>query len=106
MISKSVPCTIDKPRNLRFTINSIADMEQMTGLRISQLDPQRASFAEARGLLYAATVDEDRSMTLQKAGNLIQQYGMGFMDKLGEALALAFPDAAGNPQTTATEESE
>lgn len=61
-------------RTLRFDINALADFEQLTGMGFGQLMTQRAVFATTRAMLYAGLKHEDRTLTLEKVGELMFEY--------------------------------
>ena len=89
-LTKGVPIILDKPRMMRFTTNALCTMEQLSGIKITQINLNAAGFIEIRALLFAALYADDSSMTLNKAGDLIDEYGLdAFVDKLGEALDLS-----------------
>jgi len=70
-----VEIELDKPRRLRFDVNAIADLEEKLGISFGHLlHPSRAGFSSYRGLVWAGLKWEDRGLTLERAGNMLQQY--------------------------------
>lgn len=61
-------------RNLRYDINALADFEQLTGMGFGQLMSMKAMFATCRALLFAGLKHEDRTLTVEKVGELIQNF--------------------------------
>lgn len=63
-----------RKRSLRFDINALADFEQETGMGFAQLMQQKATFAAARALLWAGLKYADRTLTIERTGELLNQY--------------------------------
>lgn len=64
----------DRKRSLRFDINALADFEQETGMGFAQLMQQKATFAAARALIWAGLKHEDRMLTIEQVGRLLNQW--------------------------------
>lgn len=64
-------------RFLKFDMNALADFEQMTGMGFGQLMQMKAVFATARAMLWAGLKHEDRTLTVEKVGDLLSQYIRG-----------------------------
>lgn len=95
-MKKAIPIELDKVRNLRFGINAICMVEELTGKPITAL-AEGAGMKELRTLLYCGLVWEDNTLTLETAGDLmdlaIENKGIDYLSKkLGEAVELALPD--------------
>src|SRR3990172_6239048 len=73
---KSVPIEIDnKTRNLRYDMNAISDLEDRIKTSIfSLLGSERIGFGSTRQLLWAGLRHEDKGLTLEKAGDILQRY--------------------------------
>lgn len=70
-----VEVQLDKPRRLRFDVNALADLEEKMGVSFAMLlHPSRAGFSSYRGLIWAGLKWEDRGLTLERAGNMLQTY--------------------------------
>jgi hypothetical protein len=69
-----------RKRTLRFDFNALADFEQEMGMGFAQMMQNRATFGTARALLWSGLKHEDRSLTIEKVGEL-----MGKCIKAGEA---------------------
>lgn len=97
-----VTVELDKVRRLRYTNNNLILFEQMSGKSIMSIMPQtdatgrvikeaEISLTDARTLLYCGLKWEDRGLTLEKCGDLFDEFGLAFiMQKIGEALNAAF----------------
>lgn len=70
-----VEIRLDKPRFLRFDINAIADLEEATGKSLMELmDENNIGISAMRALLWAGLKHQDKLLTLQRAGELIQAF--------------------------------
>lgn len=70
----SVAIELDKPRRLRFDVNALADLEEHLGVGIGKVMEQEANFRLLRALLWAGLKWEERGLTVERAGSLIQNY--------------------------------
>ena len=104
-MKKSVILELDKARNLRYGINALVTIEELTGRPITLLDLNALSMKDLRNILFAGLVYEDTTLTPEKVGVLIDEYSNinEIATKLGEAFTLAFGDPNSknlkNPQT-------
>ena len=91
-MKKSVTVELDKARNLRYGINALVKVEELTGKNITKLDLDNISMKDLRAILFAGLYHEDKDLTPDKVGVLIDDYSdIGkIADKLGEAFSLAF----------------
>jgi hypothetical protein len=92
----------DKPRNLLFDVNAIADVEEVLGKGIGEVfKEENAGFSMIRALLCHGLKHEDQSMTPTRAGKMMQkalESGVSLqeiMEKVTEAIAKSevFPKA-------------
>lgn len=75
--------------------NALAEFEAATGQNaIKVLGGGDLTITQLRALMHAGLRRHHPEMTLEGAGEILQAN----MDKLGSALASAFPDAGGNGQ--------
>lgn len=81
-----------RKRSLRYDLNALADFEQEVGMGFAQLMQMKAIFASARALLWAGLKHEDRTLTIEKVGNLLSQF-MQRGGTIDEALTAAFSAA-------------
>jgi len=66
---------LDKPRRMRFTVNSICDLEKNLGMPIGKAFSEDSIGLETiRALLWAGLKWEDRLLSATMTGDLIQKY--------------------------------
>ena len=66
---------LDKARKLRFDFNAIADLEQKAGVGIGALlSEEKVGFNTLRLLLWSGLKWEDRKLTSEQAGDLMQDF--------------------------------
>jgi hypothetical protein len=103
-MKKTVLIELDKARNLRYGINALCTIEELLGKPITALDLNRISIKDLRTILFAGLVHEDKDLTPEIVGELIDDYSdfTTISSKLGDAFTLAFGDSknAKNPQRT------
>lgn len=94
MAKKSVTIELDKARNLRYGMNALVKVEELTGRPITKLDLESISMKDLRTILYAGLYHEDDSLSPEKVGELIDDYSNigDVAEKLGEAFTVAFGD--------------
>lgn len=92
-----------KTYTLRFSIDAMCQMEEATGkgvIAITQefADPAKIRMATARAALWAALHEQHPELTLMQVGELIPEFGglQVVLQKISEAILLAFPKAEGN----------
>ncbi|GIP38638.1 hypothetical protein J31TS4_19180 [Paenibacillus sp. J31TS4] len=86
-----VAITLDKPRYLRYKSNSLKALEKELGIKITRLDTKNMGITEMIALLWAGLLHEIPDLTLEQAGDLLDETDMAeVMSKCGEALTLAF----------------
>ena len=93
----------DKTYTLRFSIDAMCQMEEATGKGVVAItqefaDPGKIRMATARAALWAALHEAHPELTLKDAGELIPAGGglQVVLQKVSEAILLAFPKAEGN----------
>lgn len=80
--------------------NALADFEGETGLRALEVlqQPEQMTITQMRALFWAGLRQNHPEITLAEAGRILTNN----LDKMGEALSAAFPDApVGNVQKPA-----
>lgn len=67
---------MDRPRqrSLKYDVNALADFEQETGMGLMQLMSSRAMFAVTRAMIWAGFRHEDRSVSIDYIGEMMQHY--------------------------------
>lgn len=63
-----------KPRNLKFDINAIANVERELKTGLNSIMGERMGLDVLRVMLWAGLKHEDQSLTVEKIGNWIQKY--------------------------------
>lgn len=89
---KGVTINLDKPRTLRYGINALVKVEDLTGKSIVSLNLDKVGIKDLLIIIYAGLCHEDSTLTVEKVGDLIDEYSSitEVSDKLGEAFTLAF----------------
>ncbi len=87
-----VTVELDKPRQLRYGMNAMVIVEDLLNKKISQINLLDLSFKELRVLAFAGLYHEDKSLTLDAVGDIIDKYSSTseMSMKIGEALTLAY----------------
>ncbi len=100
-MKKGVTIELDKPRTLRYGINALAKIEESIGRPIMGLDLENLGIRELLVIVYAGLYHEDKALTIETVGDLIDEYSdlNTIAEKLGEALTEAF----GKPKTESKE---
>lgn len=95
-----VTIELDKPRTLRYGMNALIKIEELTGKNLTKLDLDNISVKDLRTIVYAGLFHEDKELTPEKCADLIDEYSdiTTVAGKLGEAMTLAFGAQPGNPQ--------
>jgi hypothetical protein len=85
-----VEIELDKPRNLRFTLNALAEIEDRLGVPLSKLGEVELGIKAAQIILWAGLIHEDESLTLKQVGDMVDLTNLEYVQqKIGEAFALA-----------------
>jgi len=87
---QSVTIELDRPRNLRYGMNALVKIEEMIGRPISKLE--NISIKDMRTIIYAGLFHEDKNLSPEKVGELIDEFSdiNTVAEKLGEAMTEAF----------------
>lgn len=102
-MKKGININLDKPRTLRYGMNALVKIEDITGKSILSLDLSKVGVKDLLAIIYAGLYHEDQTLTPEKVGDLIDEYSdlNEVAEKIGEALTLAFgtPSAASATET-------
>lgn len=92
-INPSVPIELDRPRNLRLDLNAMVAFEEASGKSMFKLKSmENLSVADLRALLWASLRHEDKDLTLEQVGGLVDLGNMEYIaGRLAEAWAVALP---------------
>lgn len=87
-----ITINLDKPRTLRYGINALAKIEDLTNKPLVKLDLKNVGIKDLLIITYAGLCHEDNNLTIEKVGDIIDEYSsLGeIAEKVGEALTLAF----------------
>lgn len=64
---------LDRPRHLKLSINAIADAERLEGRNLTHLLAE-GGISASRALLWAGLKWEDRTLTPEKVGDLMEEW--------------------------------
>lgn len=73
-MKNGVTINLDKPRTLRYGINALVKVEDLTGKSITALDLSHVGIKDLLIIVYAGLCHEDKTLTLEKVGDLIDEY--------------------------------
>lgn len=99
--AKGIPVVLDKPRTLKFTLNSFAELEDKFGSIDAAMEVlQSGSIKSMRTLLWTGLMHEDAALTEIEVGNFI---GIQDLEDLANAISQAMGEAmpAPNPNKIA-----
>lgn len=87
-----VTIVLDRPRTLRYGMNALAKIEDITGKSMMSLDLDNVCIKDLLAIVYAGLYHEDKKLTLEQVGDLIDEYSdiSTIAEKLAEALTVAF----------------
>ena len=105
-MKQGVTIELDRVRTLRYGMNALVKIEELTGKAISKLDLENISVKDLRTMVYAGLFHEDKSLTPEKVADLIDEYSnlSTVAEKLGEAMTLSF--GGGNAMRLTEKETE
>lgn len=88
-MKKVVTITLDKERTLKYNLNALICAEEITGKKLASLGEDANGFdlSFLRGMLFAGLKHEDKELTLEQVGDMIDMENMeDVTNKLGEAM--------------------
>ena len=85
-----VAVELDKARNLRFTLNSLAEIEDRLGVPLSKMSEVELGIKSVRTMLWAGLIHEDPDLTETEVGNMVDFDNIEYVQtKVTEAFAAA-----------------
>ena len=85
-----VSIELDKDRNIRYTLNALAEIEEKLGVKLDQLDKMEMGIKELRTFLWAGLIHEDAGLTETEVGNMVDFDNMEYINqKITEAFQTA-----------------
>ena len=79
--AKYIEIELDKPRNLLFDLNAMAAYEKETGKNFLDLPGEKVSATLLRVVLWAGLIHEDKTLTLEKVGAMMDAENMVTIQK-------------------------
>jgi hypothetical protein len=97
-MKQGITIELDKPRTMRYGMNALIKIEELTGKQITKLDLDNLSIKDLRTIIYAGLFHEDPTLTPDQCADLVDGFSSvtEVAQKIGEAMSLAFGDAQGN----------
>jgi hypothetical protein len=90
-----VPIELDRPRTLILSFNAFCKAEEVTGIPFLVEQPQFSSLSTVRALFWAGLLHEDPTLTLEQAGDFIEEVGMDtILDAVMKAYGVSMPETA------------
>lgn len=87
-----VSVELDKERNIRFTMNALAEIEDALGVPLSEMEKVAMTMKNIRTILWAGLIHEDDSLTVEQVGNMVDLGNIKeVQEKVAEAFAMAQP---------------
>ena len=78
---------------LEYTVNAVCDLEELTGKNLGDV-LATAGLSSVRALLWCGLIEHAKTLTMAKAGSLLQEYMKAHsMEELVELLGKAIEDA-------------
>lgn len=87
---KLVAIELDKPRTLRFTLNSLAEIEDRLGVSLAKMSEVELGIKSIRTMLWAGLIHEDKQITEDEVGEMVD---FGNLEYVQEKVATAFASA-------------
>jgi hypothetical protein len=85
-----VKVNLDKERNLRYTMNALAEIEDQLGVPLSEMAELKMTIKNVRVILWAGLIHEDEELTQREVGNMVDLENMQeVQEKVAEAFAMA-----------------
>jgi hypothetical protein len=85
-----VEVQLDKKRNIRFTMNALAEVEDRLGFRLDEIEGKKLSIKQIRALLFCGLMHEDENLTEEMIGDMIDLGNIKYVqEKMSEAFELS-----------------
>jgi hypothetical protein len=82
-----VAVTLDKKRNLRYTMNALAEIEDQLGVPLSEMGNLKMTIKNVRIILWSGLIHEDKELTPEDVGNMVD---LGNFEEVQQKVAEAF----------------
>ena len=85
-----VSIELDKKRTLRYTLNALAEIEDVLGVPLSQMSELEMGVKTVRTMLWAGLLHEDENLTEKAVGNMVDFGNLEYIQtKVSEAFSAA-----------------
>lgn len=85
-MKKTIEIMLDKPRNLRYTLNSLRILEKQFGIAVGNLG-DNITMETIQALLYVGLIHEDKELTFDAVGDMVD---FGNLAEVNQKIADAF----------------
>jgi hypothetical protein len=82
-----VAIELDKKRNLRYTMNALAEIEDRLGVPLSEMGNVKMTIKNVRVILWAGLIHEDKELTPEDVGDMVD---ISNFEEVQEKVAEAF----------------
>lgn len=82
-----VTVTLDKVRTIRFTLNSLAELEDKFGVPLSKMGEVELGIKAIRSMLWAGLIHEDEELTEKQVGAMVD---FSNLEEVQEKVTTAF----------------
>ena len=85
-----VEIELDKTRQIRFTLNALAELEDKLGMSLTELEGLNMGVKQIRTFLWAGLIHEEPELTEAAVGNMVDFENIGYVnEKINEAFQRA-----------------
>jgi len=84
-----IPVQLDKPRVMRFGMDSAEFAEDKYGINLMQMDPKKLGFKQIKQIVFASLLENDPNLKYEEIGTLIDTYEGGPFELLEKATEAA-----------------
>ena len=85
-----VEIELDKTRQIRFTLNALAELEDKLGVSLSELEGLNMGVKQIRTFLWAGLLHEEPELSEQAVGNMVDFDNIEYInEKINEAFQRA-----------------
>jgi hypothetical protein len=79
-----------KVRNLRYTMNALAEIEDRLGVPLSEMENVKMTMKNVRIILHCGLIHEDEELTEKEVGNMVDLENMQYVqERVAEAFAMS-----------------
>ncbi len=101
---KKVQVELDRPRTIKFDLNSFIELEELYGSINNALkEMEKGSVKAVRAVLWAGLIHEDEKLTLKQVGAMVDFENLS---RITEALTRAIGDSLSEKEQEREEDSE